>query len=248
MFSVRLRSLFAVAALLGAASAGTVSAAPRPLSDFLSAQGSTNIFVPPVPDFIGWLSAFASPPVRFAAVDYAGLAAKYVQDNGGPALGTQLSGSVNERRLPDGRAEVIVNLDFTNALTWAFVFDPAGPIDQVATAPLIFGYRAQDLVTNPGLTPGLSAGHLQAKFNNTAPGAPLPDLVSFILGSTAPGQELLSISFRSDGLGPLRTSFGVPDGTAGICVVTQTGLFMTPFKGAVGDGFPAERVEVRTAQ
>ncbi len=245
MLPNRIRSLVAVIALVACTGVFTASAGPRPLSDFLNTQGSTNIFVPPVPDFIGWISALANPPLNFASVDYAGLAAAWLQQNGGPSLGTQVSGSVNERALPDGRAEVNVNLDFSNALTWVFVFDPNEPIEQVATAPLIFGYRAQDLTANPALTPGLSTGKLQAKFNNTAPGAPLPDLIAFIIGTAAPGQELLSIKFRSDGLGPLRAPFGVADGTPGKCVVSQTGLFTTAFKGATGDGFPAEKVDVK---
>ncbi len=237
---VRIRSLIAAVALAITTGIVTASAAPRPLSDFLSAQGSTNFFVPPVPDFIGWGSSFANPPVLFASVDYAGLAATWLQNNGGPSLGTTVTGDVNERRLSDGRAQVVVNVDFTKALTWAFQF----PGD-FATAPLIFGYRAQDLAANPGLTPGLSTGKLQVKFKNTAPGAPLPDLIAFILGTAAPGQELVSIAFRSDGLGPLRAPFGVAEGTPGKCVVTQTGLLMTSFMGATGDAFPAEKVIIK---
>jgi hypothetical protein len=38
-----------------------------------------------------------------------------------------------------------------------------------------------------------------------------------------------------------------PDGTPGQCNVIQTGLFMTHFKGATADGFPAERVDLRQA-
>ena len=45
-----------------------IQAVQRPISDFLDAQGSTNIFVPPVPDYIGWVGALASPPARFASV------------------------------------------------------------------------------------------------------------------------------------------------------------------------------------
>ena len=82
-------------------------------------------------------------------------------------------------------------------------------------------------------------------FKNTAPGAAIPDLVdAFILGNAAAGQELRFLSFRSQGDGPLRTEFGVPDGTPGRLTVTQTGLFMTQFQGATADGFPAERVDL----
>lgn len=218
----------------------STQAVQRPLSDFLDAQGSTNIFVPPVPDYVGWASAAARPPVRFASVDYAGLAASWLEDNGGPSLATTVSGTVTERPLQDGRAEVHVTLKTTRALTWAFEL----PGD-VATAPLIMGYRAQDLAANPTLIPALSNSEFQVVFINTAPGDPLPDLISFILGTQAPGQELIKLIFRSQGSGPLRAPFGVPEGTAGRINVVQTGIFMTSFHGATADGFPAEKVELR---
>jgi hypothetical protein len=82
-------------------------------------------------------------------------------------------------------------------------------------------------------------------FKNTAPGAPLPDLVNaFILGNTAPGQELRTLAFRSDGDGPLHAAFGVAEGTPGHLTVSQTGILMTGFHGATSDAFPVERVDL----
>jgi hypothetical protein len=217
-------------------------AGARPLSDFLNAQGTTNIFVPPVPDYIAWCGEDTRPPIRFASVDYAGLAAKWLTMNGGPSLGTVVTGDVNERTLSDGRAQVTVNLSTSNALTWAV--DCAGDI---SSDPLLFGYRAQDLLANSALQPGLSSLSMQVVFTNTAPGAPLPDLVNaFILGNALPTQQLLTLSFHSDGFGPLRSAFGVADGTRGEVVVTQTGNFKTSGHGTgVQDGFPAEVVSVK---
>ena len=44
----------------------------------------------------------------------------------------------------------------------------------------------------------------------------------------------------------LRAAFGVEDGTRGRATVTETGtLFRTSFGGATGDGFPAERTNLR---
>jgi hypothetical protein len=43
-------------------------------SDFLSAQGTTSRFFPPVPDYVGWTD---NPFTTFGLVDYAGLADKY---------------------------------------------------------------------------------------------------------------------------------------------------------------------------
>ena len=229
-------------ALGGVAFVPNAMAAARPLSDFLNTQGTTSLFVPPVPDYIGWCGEDAHPPIRFALVDYAGLAAKWLTTNGGPSLGTVVTGDVNERALPDGRAQVTVNLSASNALTWAV--DCSG---DVGSDPLLFGYRAQDLLADRTLKPGLSSLSMQVVFTNTAPGAPLPDLVNaFILGNAAPGQQLLTLSFHSDGFGPLRSAFGVADGTRGEVVVTQTGNFKTSGHGmGVTDGFPAETVSVK---
>jgi hypothetical protein len=58
----------------------------RPLSDFISTQGSTNIFIPPLPDFIGWTNN--NPQTLFVSVDYTGLVASYLVSHGGPSLGT----------------------------------------------------------------------------------------------------------------------------------------------------------------
>jgi hypothetical protein len=225
----------------------TSTAVQRPLSDFLSAQGSTNIFVPPVPDFIGWASAFANPPVHFASVDYAGLAAQWLAANGGPVLGTQMSGTVTERPLPDGTAEVHVVLKTTRALTWAF--DIADFSGDFLNVPLLFGRRAQDLAADPDLVPSLTNCQLDLLFTNTAPGAPLPDAVrAFILGEALPGQSLIRMMFRAEGRGELRAHFGVEDGAAGRITVVQTGLLMTSFKGATADAFPAEKVELRVVR
>jgi len=216
----------------------TMGFVQRPISDFVGAQGSTNIFIPPVPDFIGWGD---NPFHEFASVDYAGLAADWLLDNGGQNLGTTVAGSVVERPLADGRAMVTIVLNTTNANTWVIGND----VD-LATGPTLFGSRAQELLANPSLTPALSSSHFRVDFKNTGPGAPLPDLVNaFILGNAEPGQELRFLAFRADGQGPLHAQFGVADGTPGSLTVSQTGVLMTNFQGATADGFPAERVDLR---
>jgi len=232
----RMAAVICLLTLAGSASA-SMPARVRPLSDFTSTQGTTNIFIPPVPDFIGWGD---NPPHQFASVDYAGLAAAWLVANGGPNLGTQVQGNVIERPLSDGRALVSVVLRTTGANSWV----SPNPGD-FANDPLQFGYRAQDILANSSLSPALSNCTLNVTFKNTAPGAPLPDLVNaFILGNTAPGQELRTLSFRSDGDGPLHAAFGVAEGTPGHLTVTETGLFMTGFHGATSDAFPVERVDL----
>ena len=125
----------------------------RPLSDFINAQGTTACFTPPAPAQFGFSSDSDKPPVHFGVIDYTGLTARYLL-NFGINLGTTVSGTVLERS-PDGRALVTVNTHTKNALGWAIAFDPNGPPTQFNSNPLLFGYRAQDLIAQPGLTPAL---------------------------------------------------------------------------------------------
>ncbi len=211
----------------------------RPLSDFLDAQGSTNIFVPPVPDFIGWSN---NPPELCASIDYAGLEAKWLLDNFGIDLGTQISGTVTEHALSDGRAEVTVNVSVRNSLFWVVSCLSTG--NPFTLNPPLFGYRAQEIAADPvNKKPTLGNCEFQVVFKNTAPGAPLPDLL-YLDGSQ--GQELVALSVHGRGTGALRATFGVPEGTRGGCNVVQNGtLFRTSFGGATGDGFPVEIVDLQ---
>jgi len=205
----------------------------RPISDFVDAQGTTSTFFPPFPDQVGWID---NPNTIFMLADYSGKAGAWLVANGGPDLGTQTSGTVAERPLKGGRAMVNVVLHTTNAVTFAY---------SAPAFDFIFGNLIQDLAADPSLTPALSESHLDVVFQNTAPGAPLPDLVNWLfMGNGEPGQELNTLSFRSNGNGPIHAAYGVPEGTPGRLVVTQTGLFGTGFHGAVGDAFPAEAINL----
>jgi hypothetical protein len=203
----------------------------RPISDFVDAQGTSSVFFPPFPDQIGWVD---NPATIFALADYSGKGGEWLLVNGGPDLGTQTSGTITDRPLKGGRSLVTVALHTTNAVTFAY---------SAPAFDLIFGNPIQDLAADPSLMPALSDCHLGVVFQNTAPGAPLPDLVNWLaFGNSEPGQELNRLSFRSDGNGPIHAAYGVPEGTPGLLVVTQTGLFGTGFHGAVGDAFPAESI------
>jgi len=218
---------------------GTVQ---RPLSDFLSAQGSTNIFVPPLPDFIGWTNN--NPQTLFSSVDYAGVAAAYLSSHGGPDLGTTITGTVSERPLADGRVDVLVDLHVKNALTWVIPI----PFSDVATEPLLYGVRGTDLLANPSLTPSLSICDMRIDFTNPAPGAALPDLVTaFILGGALPGQELLAVMINASGSGTLHAPSGFPEGTPGRFTLINNGVLHASGKGGTADGFPAEVVTIRPA-
>jgi hypothetical protein len=207
----------------------------RPIMDFVNAQGTYNlrdpddnsvVFVPPVANYFGWSDAAHNLSI---SVDYAGVANAFYGD----AFGTRFRGTVTERPLADGRAEVMAVLQTTNALA-----DVIQGVDgDFADDPLLFGARP----TPDGLEGGvaLADAELRVVFTNTAPGAPLPDLIQLAFGTPAAGQDLRAIGFRAVANGRL------PDGTPGKATVTQAGLFMTGFHGAVGDGFPAERIGLR---
>jgi hypothetical protein len=228
------------------------AATQRPLADFLGAQGTTAVFFPPAPDYLGWAnnsslvsSAGPSLQCRFALIDYAGLAAGFLASNGGPLLGTTVSGSVTERPLADGRAEVTVVLHTHNALAFAQTCANFGPGN-----PDAFGSQAAELIANPSLQPGLADAEFGVVFINTAPGAPLPDIgwINSCLACLPAGFELVSLDFRATGFGPLHPSSGFPEGTPGQLVVTETAIFRAQPGGRVAlDGFPAERVDWRPA-
>jgi hypothetical protein len=232
----------------------------RPIEDFVNAQGTfclddgmggCFLFVPPAANFIKWDNLQEVPPqkgnvqpARCASVDFAGLEnAKIEELSGGTiSLGTTTDGTVTERPLADGRAEVTVRLHTENALTWVAGAGQNGACDY-ATDPLLFGHRVNDVLV--GEDAALGTSFLQLKFINTSPGAPLPDMLQLIFGPVEPGQEFpsfISLTARADGT--LRDNFGVPEDTPGRAEVIQTGLFTTKFMGATGDAFPGERISL----
>jgi len=234
----------------------------RPLSDFLNAQGASMCFTPPAPDQLGWTigtdktNGSADPhetPPRFALIDYTGGEAKYLKGLG-IDLGTTFSGSVQERRLADGHALVAVDLQTHNALGWAL----QNPVD-VNADPLAFGARVADVVA--GKMPALGESHFHVEFTNSAPGAPLPDLVCINASQAVPPCfiQVCPIGFELDFLqevasitGSLHSPFA-PEGTPGQLKVTQLGpnascdpsLKPSCGHGPLSDGFPVESIDLR---
>src|SRR5436309_2652919 len=119
------RSPVVAATVLSALAISTLGRAQtsiRPISDFLKAQGKCSpstipacpVFVPPVANFVGWFTQFSlTAPNRCASVDYAGLANAWLKSQGHPSLGTETQGTIIERTLLDGKAEVTVLLHTT---------------------------------------------------------------------------------------------------------------------------------------
>jgi hypothetical protein len=192
--------VLAAAAVIGTSAVGA-PAQQRPIEDFVTAQGT---FGGPFA-FLVWTDPEAT---LSTVVDYAGLVDSVITaaSGGEVTMGTEFSGGVTERALPDGRAHVHVRLRTTNAFTLGIDFS------QMFPDGLIFGNDIPEVLM--GDEPGLGDSLLHVKFTNTAPGAPLPDLLQLLL-APEPGQELLYIQFIANAEGPLE------DGTPGCLHTTQ---------------------------
>jgi hypothetical protein len=240
MVSVSRLVLSAAVLSAGALLSGAGMGPGRPLSDFLSTQGSTQTQIATVPDYLSWTDVAHG---MLYSMDYTGLANAWTMDHSGGAVsyGTTISGSISEHALADGRADVQVVLHIHHALTYVVAYDGVSGPD--------FGDVRFGALPPEALASGHAAigdAEMQVRFINTAPGAPLPDLFdAFVSGNALPGQELLFIRFDGNADGLLHAASGFPEGTAGRATVVQTGIFMSGFHGAVGDGFPAERIRLR---
>jgi hypothetical protein len=133
------------------------------------------------------------------SADYAGLADAAC----GGIAGTTFKGEVEETVLPDGRALVTVELETENAITWVSDGLRFG-------SPVIFGTRWEDVQGECvfDAPPTLGESELKVTFIIPEPGAPLPDLFSFLvidlgLAGFYPDQipedlELLSLEFKGE--------------------------------------------------
>jgi hypothetical protein len=206
----------------------------RSLEEFLAAQGTFCVpdgsggcllLQPPLPNFLGWEDPDHN---RGAFVDYAGVAARYIESatGGTISLGTSFSGRVTERPLADGTAEITVYLETSNALTWGL-----GGLNAV-NSPLFFGHRPTEVVA--GAPPSLGDSTMHIRFIIPEPGLPLPDLVELII-FPQPFQQHSTLMFTARSEGELREAFGVPDGTSGRMTIAQVnverpgGVGATPF-------------------
>ena len=227
----------------------------RPITDFTNAQGTTSFFYPPAPDYaIGMTTATCTVPHcpgRIAVVDYAGGANRYLRSQGYPSLGTNVEGSIVEVPLSDGRAQVTVVLHTTNAVTFASKWDASTGLDappgqSAQNNTRLFGYTVSQILEDPRHNhPALAESHLVLVFKNTAPRAPMPDLVKWLaLGMADSRLELDSLYFDANAAGTLHAAANLgPEGTAGRCIVSQFALFTGPVQGPDG-GFFTEIVDL----
>jgi len=225
----------------------------RPIEDFLKTQGTCcndmpSLWLPPDPNFCHWTPPQNTRFVRFAGVDYAGLAPEAYPHGGGP----QFSGTVTERPLKDGRAEVTVLLHTKGANAWVVELDFNDPEHdtwyQIAQKPTLFGHRPSEVAS--GAPQALGDSFLKAVFINYAPGAPLPDLLLFLWGvyfePLPSGLEIRSVLFQAEAEGPLTAQFGVPENTPGMLhILENANLDATAPGKALADLWPAEIVNLK---
>jgi hypothetical protein len=200
----------------------------RPFSDWFDVQGSAFNPANCASSILGWLTPDLA---TFARADYSGKIGACITNHGGPVFTPEFSGSVTERDLPDGTAEILVIHHFADTYVVARDQTLGGN-----PAPAILGYNAAELFNHPELQSATASGTINARFIIAQPGDPLPDLNTI---------NFLTVSARFQGSGPLRSAFGVAEGTPGRLLVNQTGLFNIRGQGnGVADGFPAELVRV----
>jgi hypothetical protein len=202
----------------GAAPPAAEAARQRPIMDFVSQQGtycvrlggpSCTLFEPPVGNILGWIE-IRDGARYLARVDYAGLADAYL----GGALGTTFEGTITERPLPDGTAEVSVRLHTRNALAWV---SRRLPNEAGGWGPsvLVFGHPGQQVAA--GAEPALADLLFQLVFINTAPGAPLPDMTQFSFDPAYLGTRIFEAIHA-------RASGELADGTPAELRIQQVGL------------------------
>jgi len=235
--------------LLGilAASAGPGPASPahtRPIEDFIEAQGAFAVNLPPEALSTVLASGWTDrKTVRFASVDCWGLVNKWIEEQSDISLGTEIEGTVRERPLPEGRAEVTVLLHTKNALVWAAELVEAPPPDAPPFGDLLFGHLPEEILA--GAAPALGESLFKWVFINEAPGAPLPDLLAE--GLAGPTVETLMISIEAHADGSFREASGEPEGAPGKAQITQTGRLLAPGLDATltSGKWPAEHINLK---
>jgi hypothetical protein len=226
-----------------------------PISAFLAQQGHDSVFTPPVPDENAWTNSAFDPGVNNNSTlllwgDYTGQTAAYLQQHG-INLGTKVTGFVTETPIGNtGQMEVTVNLEATNALTWAANIANINPnqADAVDTAPLEFGYRPQDLVANPSLKPALSDIHFQLSFQEQV-GAALPDLPrlneNYSLYAPPGFQfEVFDMQFWGTGTLAATNDIGTPGQTALVYTNQVADLANATLPGTFADGSWREPIDI----
>jgi hypothetical protein len=230
-----------------------------PISAFVAQQGHDAFFTYPtgVPDEQGWSNSSFDPgstpsdPTRLLLVDYAGVAAKWLNQNYGINLHTTVTGFVTETpRGSGGLMEVSLDLEATNALTWVANINGVNlnAKGSMLTWPLELGYRADELVGHPERHAALSNVHMQITWVENV-GAALPDLARLNEDFTTfapPGFSYERFNFQSWGTGTLRdaTTVGTPGQTAIVSTWQVADVTNLSLPGTLADGFSQEPIDI----
>lgn len=173
----------------------------RPISDFIASQGTYCApgqngecvqYVAPTANLVYF---YDNRQDRMLFVDYAGLAARWLRQQGAPSIEHEISGGIVEEKMEDGSALLTISFTANNVLSYA-VQTP-----DLATGPLLFGQRVQDMV-NPTMPAAMGQVHMKIQIMNPAPGMPIPDLMQIIRDPKGI-QRLMRFTVRYEGQGTM---------------------------------------------
>jgi len=241
--------------LLGLTTATTPSAqaqgkvVQRDLQEWLNAQGTLlplNPLLPQTPRTFNWVN---NPDVNGDGVDegpryilwydYAGVLGRSTSYGGvfGP---DSIVGTVTERSIGQGMAEVTAKLHVSGALIWVTTWDDAHQNGTwFRTGPTVFGHRETEMLADPSLEPARAEVNFTATFLNEV-GAPLPDMIAVNNSG-----RWLSFQVVLNAKGPLTEAFGVPEGTLGALHWGKPGTLSVPANdnadNGAASGFPNDQ-------
>lgn len=223
----------------GGTTTGTTT--QRPLSDFLSQQGTYCVpgntttgcmyYAPPVANFAVWYSPAHNMSL---VVDYAGLMDAYLRSTTGNSPGTAFFGNVYETPLSDGTARINVNISFQRAMVYI-----VRGLD-LANDPVSYGHSIQQILQGQG-QPAFGQGSLRLSFINPAPGQPLPDLVQLMKEQSE--KQMVTANFRFESTGEFYNEFGQRQ--AARISVTSKGGMMAGYPGMEWSTAPMSYVDMQ---
>lgn len=235
------RPLSILAVLALACASSPAQAGPRSFSDFLDVQGTycldldgdpatCELVDAPFSNFVAW----AGPRPNYdqlAVVDCTGLVARKLNE-AGIDLGTVIQGEVNERSLPDGRAEITVKLQARNALTSVTQLNADGSLGE----QLMGNFPVK--VLSDGAKPAIGSCEMMVRYISPEMGAPMLDLFELAF-ATPEGYEMRTISIRANGQGVV----GDTTNKASL-VLSQSGMFGNPSSDSPFGKWPVEVLQV----
>ena len=166
----------------------------RPIADFLEKQGQ-HLTKGIVPEFMSF-TAYFNPQDgtnRAVSIDYAGLGARVIRKKtaGAVSLHTKMDGLVYERQLPDGRAEVTIQLHTRNALTFV-IEEPAADYDVWGSPSRLSPSRHHqdyERMAAERMTPRVGSSSSTSSWRTPTSAPPAGPRGFLGLGSPLPGQN-----------------------------------------------------------